>query len=50
MAANNCSINSDDGEGLFFTKRIQAASLTCLIKSIAIISESELSNTSQMFK
>ena len=50
VATNDSSINSDEREGLFFAKRIQAASLTCLIKAIAIISESELSNISQMFK
>ena len=48
--ANDCSINSDEGEGFFFAKSVRAASLNCLIKAIAIILESELSNISQMFQ
>ena len=35
VAANDCSLNSDDGEGFFFAKKIQA-SLNCLNDVIAI--------------
>ena len=38
VAANDCSINSDEGEGFLFAKKILAASLNCLNKAIAIIS------------
>ena len=43
VTENHCSINrnSDEGEGLFFAKKIQAASLNCLNKAIAIISVSK---------
>ena len=51
VAAYNCAINSDDRELLFFASRVRAAALNCLIKAIAIISETQLSNSiSQMFK
>ena len=39
-AANDCSINSDEGEGFFFVITIRAATLNCLSKAIAIISVS----------
>ena len=40
VPANDCSTNSDNGEG-FFAKRILAATLNSLIEAVAIISVSE---------